>query len=270
MTAKLTSALFAACVLAAACDQPAPPAVPSAPGPAPAVGTPAAAPVAPVAPAAPASATASAAVSLAAVAPTPSSAVPASATRANTHALPAAVALAPAPKATPLVAPAKADGKQPVNLIGAVASVPDSWRSIPPTNPMRVAQFVTPAASNGEPAEMLVFFFAAGRGGSQEDNIGRWKSQFAAPGGGPVEPKVSQAKVGEMAVTRVELAGSYSRGVGMGAAGEVKPDQVLLAAIVTTPTRGNLTLHFYGGRDAVNQHRAAFEAVVASLRPSGH
>jgi len=56
----------------------------------------------------------------------------------------------------------------------------------------------------------------------------------------------------------------------MGAEAQAKPDQTLLAAIVTTPTNGNVTLHFFGNKDAVKEFRPAFEEVVASLKSSGH
>lgn len=249
--------------LIAGCDQPAPPAPGGKPPDKPiAAPPPAAVPAVPVtqaqAPTPPA----------APVPPAP--AAPAVKPKANTHALPADVLLAPAPKAMPLRAPAKADGLQAANFIGAIGNVPTSWQVTPPANSMRVMQFVTPAAKNGEKAEMVVFFFAAGRGGSPEDNIQRWKSQFVGANGAPIEPKVSRTKVGEMPVIRVELAGTYSRGVGMGSESQAKADQILLVAIVTTPSQGNLTLHFFGHNDAVAMHRAAFEDVVASLKPSGH
>ena len=262
-------------LLLVACDKPATP-PPAATTPPPVAAAPAAPTAAPTPPAAvpipPTAASAPPAAAPAtapAAAPTPTT-PPAVNPPANAHSVAAGVSLAPAPKPTQLNVPAPSGGKVPANFVGAVASLPADWRATAPANSLRVAQFATPPAKNGESAEMVVFYFAAGRGGTQAENVGRWVSQFTSPSGGAVEPKVSKAQVNNMAVTRVELAGNYARGVGMGAETQAKPDQTLLAAIVTTPTNGNVTLHFFGNKDAVKEFRPAFEEVVASLKSSGH
>lgn len=101
-------------------------------------------------------------------------------------------------------------------------------------------------------------------------NIARWASQFTDSKGSPVNPIVSKAIVNNMAVTRIELSGNYSRGVGMGTTeGAVKSNQVLLAAIVTTPLQGNVTFHFFGPQGSVKKQRENFEAVLRSLRFKG-
>lgn len=271
MSLKVAKALLGvgAGVLLVACEKPAtPPPAATAPPPvaaAPAAPTPAPAAPPPAAPA-PEAATPPAAAPGAPPPSPPAAAKP----PANAHSVAAGISLAPAPKPTQLNVPAPSGGKVPANFVGAVASLPADWRTTAPANPLRVAQFATPPAKNGESAEMVVFYFAAGRGGTQAENIGRWTSQFTSPNGGTVEPKVSKTQVNNMAVTRVELAGNYARGVGMGAEAQAKPDQTLLAAIVTTPTNGNVTLHFFGNKDAVREFQPAFEEVVASLKSSGH
>jgi hypothetical protein len=253
-----------ASIFLAACDKaPAPPATQGA-------AVPPAAPVA-LSPVAPLAASAPA-VSVPAQAATASPAAPAGVPKSapNAPVVSGNVSLAPAPKASPIATPVIAHGYQTTNFIGAVASMPTDWQATPPTNSMRVAQFLAPPPKGGEGAEMVVFYFAPGRGGSQEENISRWASQFTSAAGGPATPKIERVQVNGMPVTRVELAGSYSRGVGMGSAGDVKTDQVLLAAILTTPAKGNVTLHLYGPKAAVEQQRKAFDNIVGSLRPSGH
>lgn len=189
----------------------------------------------------------------------------------------ASPAAAPVAAAPPLVYPAPASAAKAAaptttrvaNFAGLEADIPLSWVPTPPANSMRLAEFQAPIAGQA-PAEAVVFFFPPGQGGPQDLNIARWASQFTDDKGGPAKPVVSKAIINNMAVTRVELSGNYSRGVGMGAAeGAGKPNQVLLAAIITTPTQGNVTLHFFGPQASVKKQRSAFEAVLKSIRFKG-
>lgn len=189
---------------------------------------------------------------------------------------PASPAAVPAEAAPPLVYPAPASAAKAApattrvaNFAGLEADIPLSWVPTPPANSMRLAEFQAPTAGQA-PAEAVVFFFPPGQGGPQDMNIARWASQFTDDKGGPAKPVVSKAIINNMAVTRVELSGNYSRGVGMGTTeGATKPNQVLLAAIITTPTQGNVTLHFFGPQASVKKQRSAFEAVLKSIRFKG-
>ncbi|HET6719377.1 MAG TPA: hypothetical protein VFH22_07000 [Rhodocyclaceae bacterium] len=223
------------------------------PGAAPAPAAPVAAPAAPTPPAEPPPA----------AAPTASPA-PASPTAAPVEAAPPLVY--PAPASAAKAAPTTT---RVANFAGLEADIPLSWVPTPPANSMRLAEFQAPIAGQA-PAEAVVFFFPPGQGGPQDMNIARWASQFTDDKGGPAKPVVSKAIINNMAVTRVELSGNYSRGVGMGTTeGATKPNQVLLAAIITTPTQGNVTLHFFGPQASVKKQRSAFEAVLKSIRFKG-
>lgn len=201
------------------------------------------------------------------------------AAQAPTTAAPAApVAQRPAPAASsvPLGKPpaptaeAPKEGRVLVNYKGIIAALPTSWVAQEPENSMRLAQFKVPGAKGADDGEVVVFYFLPGSGGTPEMNIARWASQFTKPGGGAIEPKVSRSESNSMPVTRAEFEGNYSRGVGVGAEGASKQDQVLLAAIINPPNNANLTFHFYGPRATVAKHRAVFEDVIRTLRPSGH
>lgn len=165
-------------------------------------------------------------------------------------------------------APAPADAHAGLtNLGGVIARFPATWVPQQPANSMRLAQFSIPAATGAEPGEAVVFHFPAGAGGSPAENIGRWTSQFAGADGQPVQPTIRQQEIGKLAVTLVELNGTYSRGVGMGqGATTAKPNQTLLAAIVMTPDKRNITFHAYGPQSTINAQRKAFEEMVRTLR----
>ena len=189
---------------------------------------------------------------------------------ADPHAPPQAGANPHAPQAAPAVVTPTADGNVLATFQGVEAKLPANWKPDRPTNSMRLAQFLVPAASGQEGGEMVVFYFPPGRGGTQQENIGRWASQFSGPGGKPVEPNVKKVEINKMPVTLVELNGSYSRGVGMGQEAAVKPDQTLLAAIVTPPNQANLTFHLYGPKATVAAQRKSFDEMVKNLKLSGN
>jgi hypothetical protein len=77
--------------------------------------------------------------------------------------------------------------------------------------------------------------------------------------------------VNNMLVTRMELAGNYSRGVGMGVSGSnLKKDQALWAAIVATPFQGNLTFHLFGPQAEVKKQAKRFESMLKTMKFTGH
>ncbi len=144
------------------------------------------------------------------------------------------------------------------------APVPADWQAVPVASSFRAAQYRAPAATGASDAEVVVFYFGAGQGGSAAANIARWSSQFSAPDGKPVEPRVQSLQVDGLAATLVELEGSYARQIGMSAGAVGRPGQTLLAAVVETP-HGNLTFQLHGDRATVAAHRAGFERMVRGL-----
>lgn len=161
----------------------------------------------------------------------------------------------------------KSGGK--ISVGGMQFDVPAQWKQVEPENSLRFAQFEV-TQNTADPVEFVVFYFAPGKGGTQEDNITRWASQFTDAKGSAVRPEISRAVVNNMIVTRIELSGNYSRGVGVGIGSNVKKDQVLHAAIIATPMQGNLTFHFFGPKTAVKQNIKRFEAMLKSIRFTGH
>lgn len=154
---------------------------------------------------------------------------------------------------------------QPVSFAGYTSTVPEAWRAETPASSMRAAQYRVPGSSPEDSAEFVVFYFGPHQGGSVDDNIARWASQFSSAEGGPVEPVIQHRKVRDYPVTTAELRGRYARNVGMGQQGEPKPDQVLLAGIVETPT-GNLFIQLHGAARTVEAGRDGFNAFIEGIR----
>jgi len=153
-----------------------------------------------------------------------------------------------------------------VAVLDWTAPVPSVWVSEPPKTKMRLVQFRVPRVGGAEAAELVVFYFGKGQGGSAEANIARWQSQFSgADGKAPVQPVVQRLTVKDMPTTIAELSGTYARSLGMGPPSPPKPDQTLLAAIVETP-RGNVTFELHGARATVAANRTAFLAMVRGIQ----
>lgn len=164
-----------------------------------------------------------------------------------------------------LAAACAAEGGTPLALLDYEAVVPPAFEIRPATSRMRLAELSVPPSGSGA-AEVIVYYFGPGQGGSAEANIVRWTGQFTGPDGGPVAPRVTTPEGTELPTTVAELEGTYARGVGMGT-GTPEAGQALIAAVVETP-RGNLFLQLVGDREAVAAAREPFLRMVTSIRPA--
>ena len=154
-----------------------------------------------------------------------------------------------------------ADG-QSVSFLDMTSEVPADWIASEPSSDMRLLQFTVPAAGEAGAAELVVYYFGPGQGGSLEANVARWTSQFSSDDG-PVEPVITPL-TGKVPATLVELTGSYARGVGVGPVGDALPNRTLLAGVVETP-RGNLYPQLYGPADVVAKHKADFVRFITGI-----
>ncbi len=121
------------------------------------------------------------------------------------------------------------------------------------------AEFSAPAADGGRPGRLTI----SRAGGSLEQNLGRWKQQIrpeqGAPGG---NMKVEVKKINGMEVRMVEANGSYHPpfGARFGFKG-----YRLVGAIFETEKVGRVFVKFYGPKDTIAKHEAAFKAMVESV-----
>jgi hypothetical protein len=164
-----------------------------------------------------------------------------------------------APAATPAPAfPVTSGG-------GLTWAVPKSWTP-GPSSAMRLATYYLPAsAGDAEKPELAVFWFGPAQGGTIDQNVARWFSQFESAPSDP-KPTRSLTRVGSVPVTLVTAAGTYSAGTGMGAAPEAKRDFALRGAIAEGPD-GAVFFKLTGPRRSVVAAGKAFDALVASLKP---
>jgi hypothetical protein len=141
---------------------------------------------------------------------------------------------------------------------------PTRWVRRAASSPMRVAEYLVPhAAGDAADAECTVITFGSNQGGGVDDNVDRWVRQFNPLSGAPTKAK---RRIGEMTVTRVEVAGSYHPMMMPGGSGApIQPDARLVGAIVEAPS--GLWFFKLTGPDATVKAAAAeLDAMIGSLR----
>jgi hypothetical protein len=145
---------------------------------------------------------------------------------------------------------------------------PATWTQEQPSNAMRMAQYRVPAAGGDtEDGECVVFYFGPGQGGDAPSNVARWVSMFSTPAGGPVEGKVSEQKLGDKLVTRIEAAGTYQPTAMMmgGPPPSRKPGSLMLGAIVPGAD-ANWFFRCIGPQKTIAANRGAFDGFIASVK----
>ncbi|HLN31602.1 MAG TPA: hypothetical protein VK395_27925 [Gemmataceae bacterium] len=99
-----------------------------------------------------------------------------------------------------------------VSLGGLESRVPADWVEEDVTKQFRLKQYrLEPINDDKENAELIIFHFGAGVGGSAEDNIKRWKRMFVPPQGKTIDEvtKVEKMKVSGVNATYVDLQGNF-------------------------------------------------------------
>jgi hypothetical protein len=148
-------------------------------------------------------------------------------------------------------------------------SVPAGWVEQAPSSSMRKAQFLLPKAEgDGADAELVVFYFGPGQGGSVEANIDRWVGQFGQPDGASSrdKAKTTKSETSGMAVTFVDLAGTYQAPIMPGAPeAHNSPGYRLLASVVETP-EGPWFFKLVGPEKTIGKWSESFHQFIQSIK----
>lgn len=189
---------------------------------------------------------------------------------ANQQALPPGHPTTSPPQSGQLGEPASRPAAQPpsdptvASFVGLEAPKPATWQWQPPRSQMITANYTVPAPGDVEgarAAQLNVYYFGQGMGGSVQDNIDRWKNQFRSPDGYEVTPHVEEFEVNGLPITFVELAGEWRE---FGAVA-FRRDQILVAAIVEAPA-GRVFIRLAGDEQTIETNRDAFMKLVRGLR----
>ncbi len=155
------------------------------------------------------------------------------------------------------------------SLNGVSVLVPAGWVVVPPASSMRLAEYrLSGGAANAADASLAVFHFGPNQGGSIEANLDRWQSQFEQTGGGgSEEAKRWQKVVGEIALSLLDISGTYVGGMGpRGQAEEPKEGYRMLGGIARAPA-GLFFFKMVGPAPTVEIWADSFEDYVDSLLP---
>jgi len=139
-------------------------------------------------------------------------------------------------------------------------TAPPRWQAAAP-RPMRAATYTIPAAAGSEAGGCGVFFFGKGQGGSVEENLNRWETQFESA----TKPKRSEQTVHGLRVRRMDVSGTYlAPGGPMMQSQGKKPGWRLLGAIVEAP-EGLVFFKCVGPAATIAKAEREFDALVASI-----
>jgi hypothetical protein len=150
--------------------------------------------------------------------------------------------------------------------------MPDGWQVERPNSNMRVAQYKLPKTEgDSADAELVVYYFGQGQGGSAQANIDRWLNQIQQPDGSPSKEKakIENITVNGMPVTTVDVLGKYNGGMASpGAAPSAMPADMsnyrLRAAIIETP-KGSYFVKLTGPQKTVGRWDQAYTDYIKSF-----
>jgi hypothetical protein len=135
-------------------------------------------------------------------------------------------------------------------------AVPDGWKSVTPSSPMRKAQLEI--ARGPEKAEVTFFHFGADQGGSAADNVTRWFAQFP----GSEKNRITEnVQVGSVKITFAMTEGTFSSGMPGGPTTPME-GYALCGAILESET-GNVFIKMTGPNAVVKASTEAFKKMVS-------
>ena len=142
-------------------------------------------------------------------------------------------------------------------------TAPAAWKQQEPKSRILTHEFSAPAAEGDTlPGRTTVM----SAGGSVEDNISRWYTQFTQPGGGSTKEKakVEKRTIAGQEVHLVDLSGTYKDQAGPFAPAVDRENFRMLAAIIVTE-QANFFIKFYGPRRTIGENEKAFNGMIESL-----
>jgi hypothetical protein len=148
-----------------------------------------------------------------------------------------------------------------VKVEGFTFAVPEGWKSVTPSSPMRKAQLEI--ARGPEKAEVTFFHFGADQGGSAADNVARWYAQFP----GSEKNRITEhAQVGPVKITFAMTDGTFSSGMPGGPTTPME-GYALCGAILET-SAGNVFVKMTGPNAVVKASTEAFKKMVSEAAKS--
>jgi lipoprotein-anchoring transpeptidase ErfK/SrfK len=157
-----------------------------------------------------------------------------------------------------LLAAAAFPAEQPMASVRVGAftfTVPDGWKTVTPSSPMRKAQLEI--AQGSDKAEVTFFQFGAGEGGTPAENVARWFAQFP---GSDAKRKTENVQAGSVKITFAATGGTFSSGMPGGPTTPMT-DYALCGAILESPD-GNIFIKMTGPEPVVKSATETLKKMV--------
>lgn len=165
---------------------------------------------------------------------------------------------APEAASSATTAPASSAATSEMPRAGLIYQLPANWQRVPPQSSMRLDQARVPGPAGD--ADLAVFFFGAGGGGSVEDNLLRWAGQVE--GGAPTRDSFD---VEDLKVSVIDVSGTLKpSSMGMGPQTD-QPNSRLIGAVVEGPG-GPWFFKLTGPQKTVAAEQAAFIRMLRSAK----
>jgi hypothetical protein len=145
---------------------------------------------------------------------------------------------------------------------------PEGWTSERTTSQMRVAQYLLPKAEgDGEDAQLVLYYFGQGQGGSVEANLERWIGQMEQSDGRPSKEKAKTETmtVNGLKTTVLDVAGRYTAEMTPGGGSRHdKTNYRMRAAVIETP-KGAYFIKLVGPEKTIARWDQSFNDYVKSF-----
>jgi hypothetical protein len=145
---------------------------------------------------------------------------------------------------------------EPVKVGAFTFAVPEGWKTVTPSSPMRKAQLEI--AQGSDKAEVTFFQFGAGQGGSVADNVARWFGQFP---GSEDKQKTETVQAGSVKITYVATEGTFSSGMPGGPSTPMTG--YALRGAILEGSDGNVFIKLTGPEPIVRSSADAFRKMVS-------
>src|SRR5262249_39847790 len=131
-----------------------------------------------------------------------------------------------------------------VTIDGLSSVAPAEWKQEKPpeiSRKFRFKQFRLPKVEEDkQDAELIIFYFGEGAGGSAAENVKRWKGFFNPPKGKKIDDvaKVTKFKAGKVPVTYLDISGTYKYKKAPfvpDSKAELRPDHRMLGVVFESP-----------------------------------
>jgi hypothetical protein len=147
---------------------------------------------------------------------------------------------------------AVADGKITLQM-------PEGWKKKQPKINIIEHECEIPSKEEGAPSGRMTIM---GAGGSVEDNISRWKSQFE----GNVKFDSKELTIANQKVHYVDLGGTFKDQPGPFAPAVKREGYRMLGAIIVTEKSGQYFVKFYGPQATVAANEDAFKKMIDGIK----